>query len=150
MEKEVSANLSLGRSIILIFLGICLGIGLTLGTFFGIREYAPEYLPKVATFFLGSGIPQITQSPGESGRQMALDPKIVGSIVQDILASDQGKVIIRDIMNSESRETLLSLLQEAMQSSEFRKALSDSLQSFLETQEGKELIKKIAKEALTP
>lgn len=139
--------MSFGRSAALVFLGIVLGIGLTIGTYYGVREYAPD----LASYYLARTLGRSPQ-PGTSGSgtSLPIDSAMVKSIVQDILVSDQGRAIVWDLIQSQSRESLDAFFREAMKSPEFRKALSEALGVFLRTEEGKALMKSIARDALTP
>lgn len=138
--------MSLGRTIGLIFLGIVLGVGLTVGTYYGVREYAPDLAARYLASILGD-------ATGENAANSALpimDSVMVKGIVQEVLSSEQGKAVLWDLVQNQSKETFEAFFKEAMKSSEFRQALGDALGEFLETPEGKELLKKIAREALTP
>jgi len=137
--------LSFRRNLVLVLLGVLLGVGLTAGVLVGVREYAPELLSRILAVFIAP-----RQEKGNSPLALTLDPNGVRSLVQDILASEEGRTIIRDLVTGESRETLLSLLQDAMEHPEFRKTLGEALESFFNSPEGKDLIKRIAKEALKP
>ena len=138
--------MSLGRSIGLVFLGIVLGIGLTVGTYYGVREYAPDLASRYLARVLGTGAE--TGATGSAG--LGIDSAMVKGIVQEILASEQGKAIVSDLVQNQSKETFEAFFREAMKSPEFRKALSDSLGTFLESPEGKALLKHIVSEAITP
>ncbi|MGE5579525.1 MAG: hypothetical protein ACM3WU_05695 [Bacillota bacterium] len=137
----------LGRTIGVLFLGIVLGIGLTVGAYYGVREYAPELASRYLESIMGQG------APGGSATGSiisGIDAGAVKGIVQDILTSEQGKAIVWDLFQGQSKETFEAFFKEAMKSPEFRQALSDALGQFLETAEGKELIRRIARETLTP
>jgi len=139
--------LPLGRTIGVLFLGIVLGIALTIGAYYGVREYAPDLAIRYLESLMGQG------APGGSPTGSILpgiDAGAVKSIVQDILSSEQGKAIVWDLFENQSKETFESFFKEAMKSPEFRQALADALGQFLETAEGKELIRRIARDALTP
>ena len=139
--------MSFGRSAALLFLGVLLGIGLTIGTYYGVRQYAPGLI----SLYLGRalGASPVQGGPGTTSAPI-IDSGAVKSIVQDILASEQGKAIVNDLIQSQSRESLDALFAQAMQSPEFRRALSDILSSFLKTEEGKNLLRSIAKDIMTP
>lgn len=132
------------RYVALILLGMALGIGLTIGSYYGMKEYAPDlavwYLKR-----LGGPDKSVADTLG-----LEIDPSEVRSIVGDILSSDQGKAILTDLMKGPSREMFEDLLRQAADSPEFRKMLSEVLESFLLSPEGKELLKNIAKEILSP
>ncbi|MGI6662519.1 MAG: hypothetical protein ACOX4B_03445 [Bacillota bacterium] len=132
------------RYVALILLGMALGIGLTIGSYYGMKEYAPDlavwYLKR-----LGGPDKSVADTLG-----LEIDPSEVRSIVGDILSSDQGKAIVTDLMKGPSREMFEDLLRQAADSPEFRKMLSEVLESFLLSPEGKELLKNIAKEILSP
>jgi hypothetical protein len=123
---------------------MALGIGLTIGSYYGMKEYAPDlavwYLKR-----LGGPDKSVADTLG-----LEIDPSEVRSIVGDILSSDQGKAIVTDLMKGPSREMFEDLLRQAADSPEFRKMLSEVLESFLLSPEGKELLKNIAKEILSP
>lgn len=139
--------MSFGRSAALVFLGILLGIGLTIGTYYGVRQYAPG----LVSLYLGKALgASQTKGGPEAAPVPIIDSSLVKGIVQDILASDQGKAIVSDLIQSQSKESLNDLLAQAMQSPEFRRALSDILSNFMKTEEGKNLLKSIAKDVLTP
>jgi hypothetical protein len=136
--------LKASRYVALILLGMALGIGLTIGSYYGMKEYAPDlavwYLKR-----LGGPDKSVADTLG-----LEIDPSEVRSIVGDILSSDQGKAILTDLMKGPSREMFEDLLRQAADSPEFRKMLSEVLESFLLSPEGKELLKNIAKEILSP
>jgi hypothetical protein len=136
--------LKASRYVALILLGMALGIGLTIGSYYGMKEYAPDlavwYLKR-----LGGPDKSVADTLG-----LEIDPSEVRSIVGDILSSDQGKAIVTDLMKGPSREMFEDLLRQAADSPEFRKMLSEVLESFLLSPEGKELLKNIAKEILSP
>lgn len=137
----------LGRTIGVLFLGMVLGVGLTVGAYYGVREYAPQIATRYLESVMGQG------APGGSATGSILpsiDAGIVKSIVQDVLTSEQGKAVVWDLFEGQSKETFESFFKEAMKSPEFRQALADALGQFLSTAEGKELIKRIARDALTP
>lgn len=136
----------LGRSIGLVFLGIVLGIGLTLGTYYGVKEYAPDLASRYLASILGEGTP----SSGVAGNVMPTDSAMVKGIVQEVLSSEQGKAIMWDLVQNQSKETFEAFFKEAMKSPEFRQALADALGTFLKTAEGKALLRQVAQEALTP
>jgi hypothetical protein len=139
--------LSFRRSVGLVFLGVVLGIGLTIGTYYGVREYAPD----VASHYVGRLL-GISSQPGapDSGTGPGIDSATVRGVVQDILASEQGRAILWDLVQSQSRETFDAFFKEAMRSPEFRQALSDALGTFLSSPEGKALLKRVASDVLTP
>ncbi len=136
----------ISRSIGLVFLGIVLGIGLTLGTYYGVREYAPELAARYLASVLGE-----KTSAGEQGASgTGLDTSTVKGIVQEVLNSEQAKAVLRDLMQSQSKETFEAFFKEAVKSPEFRQALAEALESFLETAEGKAFLLRIATEIMTP
>ncbi len=139
--------MSLGRSVALVFLGVVLGIGLTVGTYYGVREYAPDLASRYLAKLLGSGS---GTAANDSSRGFALDSTMVKNVVQDILSSEQGKAIIADLVQSQSKELFEAFFQEAMKSPDFRKALSDTLGTFLQSAEGKALLRRIATEVMSP
>jgi len=139
--------LSFGRSVALVFLGAVLGIGLTLGTYYGVKEYAPELASRYLAKILSTA--PASDSPSD-GIGMAVDPGMVRGVVQEILGSDQGRAIVSDFMRSQSKETFEAFFKEAMKSPEFRQALSDVLGTFLESPEGKALLRRVASEVINP
>lgn len=139
--------MSLSRSVALVFLGIALGAGLTIGAYYGVREYAPDLASWYLAKMVGSSP---AGEPSSSPLGFQIDPAQIRGIVSDILASDQGKAVVSDLMQGQSREVFEAFLQEALKSPEFRKALGDALEVFLSSPEGKDLLKRIAKEALLP
>jgi hypothetical protein len=138
MQKEVLPTLSVKRGILLVLLGVALGVGLTVGSYYGVREYAPH----LATWYLGRF--------AEASQPVQIDTAQVQALVSDILASEQGRAVVSDLMQGQSREAFEELMKEAMKSPEFRQMLSDVLGTFLTSPEGKELLKRVAKEALMP
>jgi len=143
-HEEGFSRLNTSRYVALILLGMALGIGLTIGSYYGVREYAPDlavwYLRK-----LGGSEKSVADTLG-----IEIDPSQVRAIVGDILASDHGKAIITDLVKGPSRDMFDDLLRQAAESSEFRKLLSEVIESFLTSPEGKELLKNIAREVLSP
>ncbi len=137
----------LGRTVGLIFFGIVLGIGLTVGTYYGVKEYAPDLASRYLASILGEG-----SSAGGAAESIVpgIDSTMVRGIVQEILSSEQGKAIMWDLVQNQSRETFEAFFREAMKAPEFRQALADALGTFLATPEGKALLRKVASEALTP
>ena len=142
----------LSRTFGLLFLGVVLGVGLTVGTYYGVKEYAPELASRYLSTILTDNADEGTRGAADAKGTVlpVLDSGMVKGIVQDVLASEQGKAVLWDLVQSQSKETFEAFFQEAMKSAEFRKALGDALGQFLETAEGKELLRKIAREALTP
>lgn len=132
------------RYVALILLGMALGVGLTIGSYYGVREYAPDLAVWYLERFGGSG-KSVADTLG-----LEIDPSQVRSIVGDILSSDQGKTIMTDLMREGSRDMLEELIRQAAESPEFRKMLGEVLESFLSSPEGKELLKKVAETALSP
>lgn len=132
------------RSVALFFLGLITGLGLAVGSYYVVREYAPD----LAVWYL--------RSMGGTGRSVAetlglkVDPLEVRSIVGDVLASDEGKAVITDSLKGSSKEALEDLIREAAESPEFRKMLSDVLKSFLSSPEGQEILREITREILAP
>ncbi|HHX28043.1 MAG: hypothetical protein ACOX5Q_06235 [Bacillota bacterium] len=136
--------MSIGRGVALVLLGIALGVGLTVGSYYGVKEYAPDlavwYLER-----LGGPGKSVTETLG-----LEIDPSQVRTIVGDILASDQGRAIVTDLIEGQSRETFESLVRQAMESPEFRRMLGEVLRDFLASPEGKELLRQIGKDVLSP
>lgn len=132
--------MSVGRSILLLFVGMALGVGLTVGSYYGVKEYAPD----LAAWYLS----KLAAGPDPAAPQA--DASQIRAIVADILASEQGKAVVSDLLQGQSRQAFEELLNEAMKSTEFRQMLSEALGTFLSSPEGKELLKRIAKEALIP
>lgn len=139
--------MSLGRSVALVLLGAILGVGLTIGAYYGVREYAP----LVASRYLAGILAGLASPAGPAGdASPTIDATTVRGIVQEILCSEQGKAMISDLVQSQPRETFEALFRQVMGSPEFRKALSDALGTFLETPEGKTLLRRIASEVVGP
>lgn len=141
-EKEVITTLSKRHSVLSFFLGFILGVGFTFGAYFGLKDYAPNLM---SNFLTGKKGPD-----DGTKRGVGVDSTLVKGMVQEILASDQGKAIVEELFRSESKKTLESFFQEATKSPEFRKTLGEALESFLATPQGKELVKKIAREVVIP
>ncbi len=138
--------MSPGRKFLLVFLGVCLGIGFTVGAVLGIRQYSPELWAKTAAYFMG-----LSRTP-DSGQSeaMGIDMTAVRGMIQEILTSDQGKAVVAEFIGSQSQDMYKTILEEAVRSPEFRKALADALDIFLKSQEGKDLIRRIVQETITP
>lgn len=137
--------MSKGQQISYVFLGIVIGICLSAGALLGLAGRAPEYLVDLQRRLAGSAS---TENPG-AGIHTMLDQAALKMLVQDILASEQGKALVKDLIQTQAPETIGQMLEGAMSSPEFRTALSEMLDSFFKTSEGKQLIKSIAKEILT-
>ncbi len=138
--------MSPGRVLALILLGVCLGVGLTVGAVFGVRQYSPSLWAKAVTYL--AGLPLYAE-PGTSG-MANIDLSLVKAMVQEILASDQGKAVVSELISSQSQETFQAFFDEAIQSPEFRSALSETLDTFLKSPEGKDLIRRVARDAMNP
>ncbi len=137
---------SKGQQISYLFLGIVIGICLSAGALLGLAGHAPEYLMGLKHLLAGKAS---GESPG-AGIQTMLDQAALKMLVQDILASEQGKALVKDLIQTQAPETIGQMLEGAMSSPEFRRALSEMLDSFFKTSEGKRLIKNIAKEIINP
>lgn len=138
--------MSIKRSALLLILGTLLGVALTAGVLAGLGRYSPEFLRRFAV-----NIAQVPASPAPSNSHGSVtDSSAVRKLVQDILSSDQGKAIVDDIIKNQSGDMLHSMLKEAVKSPEFRKTLSEVLESFFNSPEGKDLIKKIVRDLQTP
>ncbi len=79
-----------------------------------------------------------------------IDETTVKAIVQEVLTSSQGKAVIWDMMQDQSQDAFDAMLKNALQSPELAKALADALVSYLETPEGKDVVRKIVSEAMNP
>lgn len=145
-RKEVFATLSFGRTAALVFLGVILGLGMAVGTYYGVKEYAPDLAARYFARMLN--LQPAPDSPDGTGSM--IDSNMVKSVVQEVLGSDQGRAIISDFMRNQSKETFEAFFTEAMKSPEFRQALSNALGTFLESAEGKALLRRIASEVMTP
>ena len=119
-----------GKAVLLVTFGIVLGIALTIGAHAGIRENIS------ALIGIALGNPQYNGQ---------LDPSVISGIIQDIFSSEQGKAIINDIIQNYSGETLDLIIKQAAQSLEFKKALTEVLESFLDSDEGRALVLKTAR-----
>lgn len=130
----------------MIFLGIMLGIIILMVSVFCVWQFAPDLAARATGYLAmrGWGDERAGDSPA------ALDQFLLKGMVQDILASDQAKAIMSDLLDARTRETFETFLIEAMKSTEFRKALADALETFLKSPEGRTLVRKIAEEMLTP
>ncbi len=135
---------SRGQRIAYLFLGIVIGICMSAGALLGLASYAPGYLLNWQQVLMGTGL---ADSPAP-GTQTLLDQTMLKSIIQDILASEQGKALVNDLIRSQAPLTISQLLEEAMDSPEFRVALGEALNSFLKTPEGSQLIRRIASEIM--
>jgi hypothetical protein len=129
-----------------VFIGFLIGMCLSVGAWLGLANYAPSYL-------LGW---QKTLTKTELEQQHGLNAQIVPesnmikSIIQDILTSEQGKAIVNELIQTQGPEILKQMLEESINSPEFRATLGKAINTFLKTPEGKQLIKQIANEILTP
>lgn len=119
----------------MVVLGAALGVGLTVGAFFAIKEYAPT----IAAWYLER----------QGGPSALLGTQDIEAMVADVLGSPECKSALLDMVKGQT-DTLESVLRESMESAEFRKTLSDILGEFFSTQEGKDLLKRIIKENLVP
>lgn len=138
--------MSLGRTVALVFLGVVLGVGMTVGTYYGVKEYAPDLAARYLARLLNTTPAPDTPDGGGS----VIDSAMIKNVVQEVLGSDQGRAIVSDFMQGQSKETFEAFFKEAMKSPEFRQALSDALGTFLESAEGKTLLRRIASEVMTP
>ncbi|HHW26466.1 MAG TPA: hypothetical protein GXX23_03880 [Firmicutes bacterium] len=132
---------------LMLFLGLLLGISLTLVTVYAVMQFSPNLLAQAMAYFAAKEI-----SPtGENGETMnGIDTTFLKGMIQDILTSEQGKAIVSDLVKSQSQDTFETFFAEAMKNPDFRSALSDALGTFLQSAEGKALIKKVAQEAMSP
>jgi hypothetical protein len=136
--------LSKGQRIGYVFLGIIIGICISAGTVLGLSNYAPEYLLSWSGMLTGTSM-----DPLAGKQNPLLDQTMLKGVIQDILASEQGKALVNDLIRNQAPETFRELLKEVMDSPEFRAELGKALGDFLKTPEGKDLINRIAKEVLT-
>lgn len=136
--------MTIWRTAFLIFLGVILGLAAVAGTYRGLGYIAPKVLAQL----LGG-----STSPDTGIKQqgsLPVDMSLIKGMVQEIICSEQGKAILSDLLKSQPRETFQAMFSEAMKSPEFRKSLSDALETFFTSQEGRELMTKIAREVLKP
>lgn len=131
------------RNFPVFFFGVVLGLALAMGLIFGMSKWSPQ---SVGIIFASLG-----QKAAEGqGLNQGSVQDLVKDTVQDILASPQVKTVISDLMNSQATDNFQKFFLEAMESQEFRKALGEALETFLKSPEGKELLRKIAADALRP
>lgn len=139
-------QLSPGRVIALVLIGVCLGIGLTVGITLGVRQYSPALWAKAVTYLTSLPLATGSNSAGTSN----IDMSLVKAMVQEILASDQGKAVVSELISSQSQDTFKTFFNEAVNSPEFRSALLETLDAFLKSAEGKDLIRRVARDAMNP
>ena len=137
--------MSKGQRIRYVFLGVIIGIFISAGILLSLLSFAPEYLVD------WSGIlARFTAKKPMAGQQdLLLDQTMLKGIIQDILTSEQGKALVNDLIRSQTPETLQGLLKEIMDSPEFKIALGEALELFLNRPEGNLLIRRIAQKAIT-
>ena len=131
----------------MLMLGILLGICLTFGTVYAVRRYSPDWWAQAMLYLAAKEL----APTGKDGNIVSgMDVSFVKEMVQDILTSEQGKAIVSDLVRSQSQQTFESFFAEAMRNPDFRMALSDALGTFLQSAEGKSLVKKVAQEVMNP
>lgn len=130
-----------------LFLGVLLGIFLSFGTVYAIRQFSPglwaQTMLYLATKDHVSGL-------GGGETINGIDTGFVKGMIQDILTSEQGKAIVSDLVKSQSQDTFETFFSEALKNPDFRLALSDALGTFFQSAEGKALVKKVAQEVMSP
>ena len=136
--------MSRGQRIAYLLLGFVLGIGMSFGALIGLVNYAPNYLLDWQSVLTGTSL-TVNPSPGT---QTVLEQSMVKSTIQDILTSEQGKAVVNELIRDQAPIILKQIFEESMDSTEFRLALRESLDSFLKTPEGTELIRRIANEII--
>ncbi len=125
-----------------ILLGVAIGACLSMGALAGLAYYAPHVILSWQQTIAGTG-------SEDDSAQAVLDQSILKSLIQDILCSEQGKALVNDIMRSQAPLTLRQMLEEAMDSPEFREALGEALASFLSSPEGAELMRRLAEQIMS-
>lgn len=111
-------------------MGIVLGITVVAGGLYGLWRFAPQVL---------------VWASGSTG-----DGTAVKGMVEDLLRSELAKDLVTQIIDERADEMVETFLIKALESSQFRKALAQALESFLKTPEGRSLVRKIAEELLVP
>jgi hypothetical protein len=130
-----------------LFLGILLGICLSIGTVYAVRQFSPRLWTQAMLYLAAK---DSTPDGGDDNTIGGMDAGFVKGIVQDILTSEQGKAIVSDLVKSQSQSTFETFFSEAMKNPDFRLALSDALGTFLQSTEGKALVRKVAQEVMNP
>lgn len=125
-----------------VFLGVVIGTCLSVGALIGVANYAPGVFLHWQQVITRAGL---EDDPAQS----LIDQSLVKSLIQDILSSEQGKALVNNIIRNQAPLTLQQMLEEAMESPEFRVALGEALDSFLKTEEGTALIRRLAEEIMT-
>lgn len=129
-----------------VFLGVIIGVFMSAGILLGLSSFAPEYLldrTEILTRFT-------SKNPITGQQDLLLDQTVLKGIIQDILTSEQGKALVNELIQSQTPETLQGLLKEVMDSPEFKVALGEALESFLNSPEGHRLVQQIVQRAITP
>jgi len=136
------------KSLLLVLSGILLGICFTVGMAYGlVRGYItlpPQITGPVLNSILGS-------TPLNSGEEPPLNESVVRNIardaVQQIISSPEAQALIGELVEKTPPETFANVLEQAIKSPSFRKALSDILLAFFKSQEGKDLLSGLLKGA---
>ncbi|HHX10618.1 MAG TPA: hypothetical protein GX729_04555 [Firmicutes bacterium] len=123
-------------------LGVVIGVCLSMGTLAGLAYYAPHVILDLQQAISGTVL-------DDDPAQALLDQSMVKSLVQDILCSEQGKALVNDIIRNQAPSTFRQMLDEAMASPEFRAALGEALGSFLNSDEGTELMRRLTQQIMT-
>ncbi|HHY35421.1 MAG TPA: hypothetical protein GX510_07325 [Firmicutes bacterium] len=132
------------RSLLLVALGVVLGICFTAGLLYGLVRGYVVLPPKVTGPVLNSIFGSISSSPeGES----PLNLPAIRDAVQEVISSPEAEALVREIVENTPPETFAKILQEAIKSPPFRKALSEVLLTFFRSPEGKDLLTRILKGA---
>jgi hypothetical protein len=135
------------RPTLILLTGILLGVCLSFGSVYAIRQYSPDWWAQTMLYLAAK---DLTSTDTEGNTVGGLDMDFVKGLVQDVLTSEQGKAIVSDLVRSQSQKTFEAFFSEAMKNPDFRLALSDALGDFLQSAEGKALVRKVAQEAMNP
>jgi len=134
-----------GRIVSFVLLGVLRGFGIVAGSYFGLRHYAPDVAARYIIRLSGASEHQPSVLTLD---QMLTDAEGLRAAVQEVLSSSQSRAILRDLLESQSQEDLAVLFRTAMQSPEFQKALQEALGVFLDSPEGKALVRRVAGQIL--
>ncbi|MBE3519771.1 MAG: hypothetical protein IMW97_05635 [Firmicutes bacterium] len=132
--------MSWAKSLLLVALGVVLGVCFTAGLLYGLARGYVVLPPEVTGAVLNS-ILALT-SPNAKG-QPPLNMPAIRDAVQEIFSSPEAEALVREIVENTPPETFAKVLQEAIKSPSFRRALSEVLLTFFKSPEGKELLTRI-------
>lgn len=124
------------KPLLLVASGVVLGICFTAAVLYGlVRGYVtlpPEVTGPVLSSILGL-------SPNAKG-EPPLNLPAIRDAVQEIISSAEAEALVREIVEKTPPETFAKMLEEAIKSPSFRKALSEVLLIFFKSPEGKDLL----------